>query len=180
MTILNLYLHPPLIFLLLCASSTLFLKSYRNPPRSSVSPSSVTTTTIKTKKTLWYYLLPPRKGAFSLATWLTNTALIDLHFSTQHKASQTFKMAGPSLSREDSGNDKATINSMGMGRLHGKNAVVTGAAGCVKNQTLILRSSWLEKNRDDLSQDNSSQCVPRDMYCTSTADHLTTLHRLAS
>lgn len=24
-----------------------------------------------------------------------------------------------------------TINSVGMGRLHGKNAVVTGAAGCV-------------------------------------------------
>ena len=32
------------------------------------------------------------------------------------------------------GSDKATINSIGMGRLNGKNAVVTGAAGCVKKK----------------------------------------------
>jgi len=39
------------------------------------------------------------------------------------------------ISRDSSvGSDKATINSIGMGRLNGKNAVVTGAAGCVKKK----------------------------------------------
>ena len=41
-------------------------------------------------------------------------------------------------SRDSSVGKVHTINSFGMGRLHGKNAVVTGAAGSVENLQLLF------------------------------------------